>query len=155
MSDFCSDNHFELFFIFEPECLNIIQPGQYTLWINETVRKCSQFAPGSRGIILGVRGSHFGLKIWAKFPEAINMAKQIRTENLYTVPGSKFLKYACGNHHFARSLQKITVFNEKLYVWSLTNFKKMIFWKLWNFQRKHFVWTGSKFDQNLIKCWLN
>ena len=46
------------------------------------------------------------------------------TENLYTVPGSKFLEYARGTHHFVRSLQKITVFDEKLIFWLKTHAKK-------------------------------
>ena len=45
----------------------------------------------------------------------INMAKMRATENLYTVPGSKFLEYARGTHHFVRSLQQIGVFYEKLF----------------------------------------
>ena len=42
------------------------------------------------------------------------MAKKIRTENLYTDPGSIFLEYAWSDNHFAVALQKIAVFNEKL-----------------------------------------
>ena len=57
------------------------------------------------------------------------MAKQIRTENLYPVPGSIFLEYSHCNHHFAISLQKRSVFDEKLYFESLANFKKVFFSK--------------------------
>ena len=36
-------------------------------------------------------------------------------ENLKSDPGSKFLEYAWSFNHFARSLQKMSVFNEILY----------------------------------------
>ena len=52
------------------------------------------------------------------------MAKKIRTENLKSDPGSKFLEYAHCNHHFVISLQKIAVFDEKLYFCSLTHKNK-------------------------------
>ena len=45
----------------------------------------------------------------------INMAKKIRTENLKSDSGSKFLEYAWSDHHFAKSLQKIAVCNKKPY----------------------------------------
>ena len=54
-------------------------------------------------------------KFWSKMEKVINMAKQIRTENLKSDSGSKFLEYAWSDHHFAKSLQKIAVFDEKLY----------------------------------------
>ena len=44
------------------------------------------------------------------------MAKMRATENLYTDPGSIFLEYAWSDNHFTISLQKISVFDEKLYV---------------------------------------
>ena len=54
------------------------------------------------------------------------------TENLYTDPGSIFLEYAWSFNHFAIALQKTSVFDEKLYFGSLTNFKKVIFEKMKN-----------------------
>ena len=76
------------------------------------------------GVGGGSGGSHF---THTELPEVINMAKKNRTENLYPVPGSIFLEYAWSNNHFAISLQKTSVFYEKLYFWSLTNFKKCVF----------------------------
>ena len=43
------------------------------------------------------------------------MAKMRATENLYTDLGSIFLEYAWSNNHFAISLQKASVFDEKPY----------------------------------------
>ena len=43
------------------------------------------------------------------------MAKMSRTENLYTDLGGIILEYAWSNHHFAVSLQKTLVSDEKLY----------------------------------------
>ena len=63
----------------------------------------------------------------AKFPQVINMVKKIRTEFLIPVLGSKFRKYSHCDDHFAISLQKRSVFNEKLYLWSWTIFQKVIF----------------------------
>ena len=65
----------------------------------------------------------------AKFPQVINMVKKIRTEFLIPVLGSKFLEYSHCDDHFVIALQKTSVFNENLYFWSLTNFKKVIFQK--------------------------
>ena len=59
----------------------------------------------------------------------INMVKQIRTEILNPVLGSFFLEYSHSDDHFAISLQKRSVFDEKLYFESLTNFKKVFFSK--------------------------
>ena len=56
------------------------------------------------------------------------MAKQIRTDHLKSDPGSKFLEYARGAHHFAISLQQISVFDEQLYFWSLTWLKQVKIW---------------------------
>ena len=56
------------------------------------------------------------------------MAKKIRTENLKSDSGSKFLEYAGSFNHFAISLQKRSVFYEKLYFESLVNFKKLFFY---------------------------
>ena len=55
------------------------------------------------------------------------MAKKIRTEILYPVPGSIFLEYTHCAHHFAISLQERSVFDENLYFGSWTVFKKVIF----------------------------
>ena len=43
------------------------------------------------------------------------MAKKIRTEILYPVPGSIFLEYTHCANHFAISLQKMSVFDEILH----------------------------------------
>ena len=57
----------------------------------------------------------------------INTAKKIRTEILNPVLGSFFLEYSHSDDHFAISLQKRSVFDEKLYFESLANFKKVFF----------------------------
>ena len=57
------------------------------------------------------------------------MAKIGRTENSYTVPGSKFPEYSENDRHFAVAPPKTSVFDEKLYFGSLTNFQKVIFQK--------------------------
>ena len=59
----------------------------------------------------------------------INTAKNIRTEILNPVLGSFFLEYSHSDDHFAISLQKRSVFDEKLYFESLANFKKVFFQK--------------------------
>ena len=55
------------------------------------------------------------------------------TENLYTDPGSIFLEYAWSDNHFAISLQKTTVFDEKQHFLILDKFQKS---DLQNFQKK-------------------
>ena len=57
------------------------------------------------------------------------MAKKNSTEILNPVLGSKFLEYSHSDDHFAISLQKRSVFDEKLYFESLANFKKVFFSK--------------------------
>ena len=61
------------------------------------------------------------------------MAKIGRTENSYTDPGSKFPEYSENDSHFAVAPQKTSVFDEKLYFGSLTNFQKVIK-KIWEFK---------------------
>ena len=59
----------------------------------------------------------------------INTAKKNRTEILNPVLGSFFLEYSHSDDHFAISLQKRSVFDEKLYFEFLTNFIKVFFQK--------------------------
>ena len=54
------------------------------------------------------------------------MAKKNHTEILYPVPGSIFLEYTHCANHFAISLQKTTVFDEKLNFLILVKFQKVI-----------------------------
>ena len=80
----------------------------------------------------------------------MNMAKKIRTENSYPVLVSKLSEYAQSNHHFAIALQKTAVFDEKLYFWSLTNFKKVIFQI---YKKKHKKMLKSYFYNNENLIW--
>ena len=80
----------------------------------------------------------FWVENLAKFPQVINMVKIIRTEFVIPVLGSKFLEYSHCDDHFVIALQKTSVFDENLYFWSLTNFKKVIFQKRKNEQTKFF-----------------
>ena len=59
----------------------------------------------------------------------INTVKKIRTEILNPVLGSFFLEYSHSDDNFAISLQKRSVFDEKLDFESWTNFKKVHFSK--------------------------